>query len=163
MPSPLDLFPPPRAVKNCQHTTPLASSALRPKSRLSKANRSSRQRPSCRRCQVLPAYVPVSEPQLGGRAAGHEADHGSVDGSFGVGGEAFAVAGAAAIAGSATACSPGPTPTPGISPGPPATPLPSSLSPSNYGSGAGSPAVPVWLIAPCSRDGLGVLPLAAGA
>ena len=34
-------------------------------------------------------------------------------------------------------------------------PLPSSLSPGNYGSGLGSPAVPVWLIAPCSWYGLG--------
>jgi hypothetical protein len=34
-------------------------------------------------------------------------------------------------------------------------PLPSSLRPGRYGLGLGSPAVPVWLIAPCSRDGLG--------
>jgi hypothetical protein len=34
---------------------------------------------------------------------------------------------------------------------PPAVPLPSSLSPGNYGSGSGSPAVPVWLIAPRPR------------
>ena len=43
-------------------------------------------------------------------------------------------------------------------------PLPSSLSPGNYGSGLGSPAVPVWLIAPCSWYGLGgVAPGAVGA
>jgi len=43
-------------------------------------------------------------------------------------------------------------------------PLPSSLSPGNYGSGLGSPAVPVWLIAPCSSYGLGgVAPGTVGA
>src|SRR6059058_1982764 len=34
-----------------------------------------------------------------GQAAGHEGDHGPVDGGFVVGGEAFVVAGAAAVAG----------------------------------------------------------------
>lgn len=44
------------------------------------------------------------------------------------------------------------------------TPLPSSLCPGKRGPGSGSPAVPVWLFAPCSWYGLGgVAPGAAGA
>jgi hypothetical protein len=40
-------------------------------------------------------------------------------------------------------------------------PLPSSSGPGKHDLGLGSPAVPVWLIAPCSRYGLGGV--AAGA
>jgi len=48
--------------------------------------------------------------------------------------------------------------------GPEAAPLPSWVCPGNYGPGVGSPAVPVWLIAPCSCYGLGgVAPGTAGA
>ncbi|PZR78389.1 MAG: hypothetical protein DLM65_13145, partial [Candidatus Aeolococcus gillhamiae] len=44
------------------------------------------------------------------------------------------------------------------------TPLPSWVCPGKYGLGSGSPAVPVWLIAPCSTYGLGgVAPGAVGA
>ena len=45
-----------------------------------------------------------------------------------------------------------------------AAPLPSSLNPGRYGPGVGSPAVPVWLIAPCGWYGLGgVAPGTVGA
>jgi hypothetical protein len=36
--------------------------------------------------------------------------------------------------------------------------LPSSIGPGKHDLGLGSPAVPVWLIAPRSRYGLGLLP-----
>jgi hypothetical protein len=45
-----------------------------------------------------------------------------------------------------------------------ASPLPSWVCPGKYGPGLGSPAVPAWLIAPCSRYGLGgVAPGTVGA